>query len=89
VFAAGVEVDFAWFFEDICYKTAPLVSPDFVRRLMAPRYRTVVDLLHAQWVRTIILDSDGSDPSWNRAASFPASITTCRRMCPTGTSSIS
>jgi hypothetical protein len=59
VFASGVTFDFAWMFEDMCYKTASLVSPDFVRRHMVPRYRKVVDLLNAHGVQTIILDSDG------------------------------
>lgn len=59
VFARGVTLDFAWMFEDMCYKTAPLVSPEFVKRHMVPSYRKVVDLLHAHGVTTIILDSDG------------------------------
>jgi len=59
VFAQGVKLDFAWMFEDMCYKTAPLVSPAFVRKHMAPSYRKVVDLLHAYGVQTILLDSDG------------------------------
>ena len=59
VFASGVTLDFAWMFEDMCYKTAPLVSPAFVRKHMAPRYRKVVDLLHSHGVKTILLDSDG------------------------------
>jgi len=41
------------------HKTAPLVSPAFVRKHMAPRYRKVVDLLHSHGVKTILLDSDG------------------------------
>jgi hypothetical protein len=59
VFASGVTLDFAWIFEDMCYKTAPMVSPHFVKAVMAPRYRRVVDLLHEHGVKTILLDSDG------------------------------
>jgi uroporphyrinogen decarboxylase len=59
VFASGVDLDWVWFFEDICYKNGPLVSPEFVNKHMAPRYRRVVDLARGNGVEVIIMDSDG------------------------------
>jgi uroporphyrinogen decarboxylase len=44
----------------MCYKKGPLVSPEFVRKYMVPRYRKVVDLLRASGVSALILDSDGN-----------------------------
>jgi uroporphyrinogen decarboxylase len=48
------------FWEDMCYKTGPLISPEFVKRYMFPRYRRVVDFLHSRGVKWISLDSDGN-----------------------------
>ena len=59
VFASGATLDYVGMFEDMCYKTAPLVSPEFVKRTMAPKYRQVVDLLRSHGVDIIIMDSDG------------------------------
>lgn len=60
VFEAGITLDWVWIWEDMCYKAGPLVSPSFVRKVMAPRYRRVVDLLRSHGVEAIILDSDGN-----------------------------
>jgi len=60
VFDAGVTLDFAWMFEDMCFNLGPLVSPEFVKKYMAPNYRKVVDLLRKHGVDIIFLDSDGN-----------------------------
>jgi uroporphyrinogen decarboxylase len=60
VFAAGIIPDWVWLWEDMCYNKGSLVSPAFVRKYMAPRYRTVVDLLVSNGVKTLILDCDGN-----------------------------
>jgi len=53
------DIDMYGFWEDMCYKTGPLISPELVRRFMYPRYRRVVDFLHSRGVEWISLDSDG------------------------------
>ena len=62
------DIDVFGFWEDMAYKTGPLISPDFVKRYMVPRYRRVIDFLHSRGVKWIALDSDGqvSDliPHW-------------------------
>ena len=58
--AAGIGLDWAWIWEDMCYKTGPLCSPAFVRDVMGPRYRRVVELLRGLGTEFIILDSDGN-----------------------------
>jgi len=51
------------FWEDMAYKTAPLISPALVRKYMYPRYRRVVDFVRGRGVEFVGLDSDGfSEP---------------------------
>jgi uroporphyrinogen decarboxylase len=68
VFDAGISLDWVWIWEDMCFNKGPLVSPAFVRRVMVPRYRKVVDLLRSHGVDALILDSDGNIeellPAW-------------------------
>lgn len=60
VFATGITLDWVWLWEDMCYNKGPLVSPDFVKKYMVPRYRKVVDILTSHGVQALILDSDGN-----------------------------
>jgi uroporphyrinogen decarboxylase len=53
------DIDVFGFWEDMAYKTGPLISPEMVRRHMLPRYRRVVDFLRSRGVRWFALDSDG------------------------------
>ncbi len=53
------DIDVFGFWEDMGYKTGPLLGPDLVRRYMLPRYRRVVDFLRRRGVEFISLDSDG------------------------------
>jgi hypothetical protein len=59
VFEAGVTLDWAIVWEDICYNRGPLVSPEFIRTHMSRNYRKVVDLLRSGGVEVICLDCDG------------------------------
>ena len=52
------DVDVFGFWEDMAYKTGPLIGPKLVRKYMLPRYRRVVDFLNSRGVRFIMLDSD-------------------------------
>jgi len=54
-----IDVDAFAFWEDMAYKTGPLISPAMARRYMLPRYRRVVEFLRGRGVRIIGLDSDG------------------------------
>jgi uroporphyrinogen decarboxylase len=60
VFDSGLTLDWVWIWEDMCFNKGPLVSPEFVKRVMVPRYRKVVDLLRNNGVDALILDSDGN-----------------------------
>jgi uroporphyrinogen-III decarboxylase len=55
-----IKVDQANFWEDMCYKTGPLISPAMVKKFMVPRYRQITDLLRKNGIDIIYLDSDGN-----------------------------
>ena len=54
-----IKVQQASFWEDMCYKAGPLISPAMVKKFMVPRYKKITDLLHSYGVDVIFLDSDG------------------------------
>jgi len=53
-------VDAFAFWEDMAYKTGPLLTPRLARKYMLPRYRRVTEFLRSRGVRWIGLDSDGN-----------------------------
>jgi uroporphyrinogen decarboxylase len=55
-----IKVDQASFWEDMCYKSGPLISPAMFRKYMMPRYRQITDLLHKNGIDIIFVDSDGN-----------------------------
>lgn len=57
-----VELDYAIVWEDMAYKTGPLISPAHFKKLMVPRYRKITGLLREHGVDLIFVDCDG-DPS--------------------------
>ena len=59
IFAAGVQLDWVMFWEDMAFRNGSLLSPEMYARYCMPFYRTMVDLLHRHGVKVIALDSDG------------------------------
>jgi uroporphyrinogen decarboxylase len=53
-------VDVYGFWEDMAYKTGPLIGPELFRRFALPRYRRVVDYVRSRGVPHVCLDSDGN-----------------------------
>lgn len=45
--------------EDMCYKHAPMISPDMVRKYMLPRYKKLVRFFRDKEVPLVAVDSDG------------------------------
>jgi len=66
-----VKVDFAAWWEDMCYNRGPLLSVRLFEEFMVPRYRKVTDVLKEYGVRINILDCDGDIsllvPGWLKA----------------------
>jgi uroporphyrinogen decarboxylase len=56
---AHTDIDVFGFWEDMAYKTGPLLGPDMLRKYALPRYRRVVDHLSKKGVKYFALDSDG------------------------------
>jgi len=71
IVADGVEVDVSGWWEDMCYSSGPLISPQMFEQFMVPRYRQVTDLLRRHGVDRAVLDSDGNihklAPLWHAA----------------------
>jgi hypothetical protein len=68
----GVQMDISGWWEDMCFSTGPLISPEMFDRYMVPRYRQVTDLMRqAGGCDRAVVDSDGNihklAPLWYKA----------------------
>jgi len=54
-----LEFDYASGWEDICFKSGPIVTVDFFRDVVAPRYKRIGDRLHAAGIDLWYIDCDG------------------------------
>jgi len=54
-----VKVDCGWGWEDICFRTGPLVSPDIFAEVAVPGYRKISDTLLKYGVDLHVVDCDG------------------------------
>jgi len=48
-----------FFWEDMCYKAGPLISPAMFRKFMTPRYRRITDAARRGGIDVVFIDSDG------------------------------
>ncbi len=55
-----VELDFALIWEDLAFKTGPLISPELFRKFMLPGYKKVTLFLKGHGIDIILVDSDGN-----------------------------
>lgn len=64
----GYKFDFGHFWEDICFKNGPLVSPTVFEEKVGPHYKRTTDLLKQYDLDIISLDCDGKIdeliPTW-------------------------
>ena len=58
--ASGAKFDFGHFWEDICFKNGPIISPTSFREFALPRYRRIADLAQSYGYGQISVDSDGN-----------------------------
>lgn len=71
-----LRIDCVRLWEDMAYKSGPLISPEMIKRFMMPRYKQITDFLRSQGIDIIHIDSDGNVneliPLWLEAGiSFP------------------
>jgi len=57
--ASGARFDFAHFWEDISFKSGPLINPQVFRAKVGPHYRRITDLVRGYGLDIVSLDSDG------------------------------
>ncbi|MBI4531828.1 MAG: hypothetical protein HY709_09955 [Candidatus Latescibacteria bacterium] len=55
-----VEIDFASFWEDMCFNHGPIISPGQFRAWMTPRYKRITDFLKQHGVDVVYVDCDGN-----------------------------
>ena len=55
----GAKIDYAHFWDDICFKNGPLVSPYVFEDYVGPHYKKITDLLHSYGVKIVSVDCDG------------------------------
>jgi hypothetical protein len=64
----GDNWDFGHFWEDICFRSGPLVSPRVFKQKVGPQYRRITDLVHSHGINIVSLDCDGKIdaliPTW-------------------------
>ncbi|MFA6472100.1 MAG: uroporphyrinogen decarboxylase family protein [Candidatus Latescibacterota bacterium] len=53
------KVSHAWFWEDICFKAGPMISPTYFREHVVPGYRQIVSILKANGIDVVFVDCDG------------------------------
>lgn len=56
---SGALFDFAHFWEDICYKNGPLVSPSVFAECVAPHYQRITSLVNQYGIDIVSVDCDG------------------------------
>lgn len=57
--ATGVSFDFGHFWEDICFRSGPLVNPRLFYAKVGPHYRRMTRLLNEHGIHIVSLDCDG------------------------------
>lgn len=68
VLATGAKFDFGHYWEDICFKNGPLISPDLFNEICGKHYKKRNDLCRKYGIDIISLDCDGVTekllPTW-------------------------
>ena len=57
--ATGMRIDFGHFWEDICFRSGPLVVPRVFAAKVGPHYRRITGLLRSHDIDLVSLDCDG------------------------------
>ncbi|MEI6132547.1 MAG: uroporphyrinogen decarboxylase family protein [Bacillota bacterium] len=59
ILESGAKFDYAHYWEDICFKNGPLVSPAVFDEFVGPQYKKTTDLLKSYGIDIVSLDCDG------------------------------
>jgi len=55
-----LRIDLVRFWEDMAYKSGPLISPEMFKKFMIPRYKQIADLLLSSGIDILFVESDGN-----------------------------
>jgi len=55
----GAKFDFAHFWEDVCFKSGPLITPDFFYNKIGPHYKRMTELVKKYGINIVSVDCDG------------------------------
>lgn len=55
-----VKPDYVTIWEDMCYKSGPLISPKLFEEFMLPNYKKVTSLVRSRGVDIVMVDTDGN-----------------------------
>jgi len=56
---SGLKFDYGHFWEDICFKSGPLIRPELFKELVAPWYKKITSLLNSHGIDIVSVDCDG------------------------------
>ncbi|MGN1141919.1 MAG: uroporphyrinogen decarboxylase family protein, partial [Oliverpabstia sp.] len=56
---SGAKFDYAHFWEDICFKNGPLISPHVFEEYVGPHYKKITSLLNQYGIDIVSVDCDG------------------------------
>jgi hypothetical protein len=59
ILKSGAKFDFAHFWEDLCFKNGPLVSPTVFAEMAGPHYKRITNLLLEYGIDIVSVDCDG------------------------------
>jgi uroporphyrinogen decarboxylase len=59
VLNSGAKFDFAHYWEDICFKNGPLITPQFFDDKIGPQYKRIAGLLEDYEIKIVSVDCDG------------------------------
>lgn len=54
------EVTYITFWEDMCYKNGPIISPEHFEKFMLPYYKEVIDFAKEEGIKSFWVDTDGN-----------------------------
>jgi len=84
LFDCGVVPDVLYFWEDICFNSGPMISPDAAREFLLPHYQRITGFARDHGVKWFALDCDGRigdlAPVWIEGGInilYPVEVGTC------------
>jgi uroporphyrinogen decarboxylase len=55
-----IRLDWVWYWEDMAYKSGPMIGPKMVRKFMLPRYERLNEVIRGSGCEVLYLDCDGN-----------------------------